>query len=44
MIDVCRMANAHEFICKLSEGYRTRIGQGGVQLSGGQKQRCFDGK
>nr|CAD2161669.1 unnamed protein product [Meloidogyne enterolobii] len=39
MIDVCRMANAHEFICKLSEGYRTRIGQGGVQLSGGQKQR-----
>ncbi|KAJ1370037.1 hypothetical protein KIN20_031667 [Parelaphostrongylus tenuis] len=35
----CKMANAHEFIMKLNEGYKTRIGDGGVQLSGGQKQR-----
>ncbi|VDN04600.1 unnamed protein product [Thelazia callipaeda] len=39
MIEVCRIANAHDFILKLPQGYKTRIGDGGVQLSGGQKQR-----
>ena len=34
-----RLANAHEFIMELSDGYRTRIGEGGKQLSGGQRQR-----
>jgi ATP-binding cassette, subfamily B, multidrug efflux pump len=32
-------AQAHEFIRGFPEGYRTRLGQAGVNLSGGQKQR-----
>ncbi|EPB75457.1 ABC transporter, ATP-binding protein [Ancylostoma ceylanicum] len=39
MIQVCKIANAHDFIMKLPQGYSTVIGEGAVQLSGGQKQR-----
>jgi ATP-binding cassette subfamily B protein len=36
---VARAANALEFIEKFPEGFKTRVGEKGLQLSGGQKQR-----
>lgn len=37
--DAARLANAHEFICTMPDGYRSLIGSNGTRLSGGQRQR-----
>ena len=39
VIAAAKAANAHEFICRLSDGYNTYIGEKGHMLSGGEKQR-----
>jgi ATP-binding cassette subfamily B protein/subfamily B ATP-binding cassette protein MsbA len=39
MLQASEIANAHEFIARMPEGYDTLIGERGVKLSGGQRQR-----
>lgn len=39
VIEAAKIANAHDFIMKLDNGYDTIVGDGGGKLSGGQQQR-----
>lgn len=39
VIEAAKIANAHEFIVKMENGYHTNIGDRGSKLSGGQRQR-----
>jgi ABC-type multidrug transport system fused ATPase/permease subunit len=39
VIEAAKIANAHEFIMEMEDGYQTNIGDRGGRLSGGQRQR-----
>ncbi|MBR5271177.1 MAG: ABC transporter ATP-binding protein [Clostridia bacterium] len=39
IIRVAKLADAHDFILKTTDGYNTMVGERGVGLSGGQRQR-----
>jgi len=39
VIAAAKVANAHEFIMQMPDGYQTNIGDRGIKMSGGQRQR-----
>jgi ABC-type multidrug transport system fused ATPase/permease subunit len=39
IIEAAKLANAHEFVCRMPHGYDTLVGERGLTLSGGQRQR-----
>ncbi|CAF2007250.1 unnamed protein product [Brassica napus] len=39
VVEAAKASNAHTFISQFPQGYKTQVGERGVQMSGGQKQR-----
>ncbi|HHH48567.1 MAG TPA: ABC transporter ATP-binding protein/permease, partial [Gammaproteobacteria bacterium] len=39
IVEAARLAQLHDFVAQLPEGYETRVGERGLKLSGGEKQR-----
>ncbi|KAL0761655.1 hypothetical protein Bca101_077805 [Brassica carinata] len=39
VVEAAKASNAHTFISQFPHGYKTQVGERGVQMSGGQKQR-----
>ncbi|CAH2045069.1 unnamed protein product [Thlaspi arvense] len=39
VVEAAKASNAHNFISQFPDGYKTQVGERGVQMSGGQKQR-----
>jgi len=39
VIQASKLAQVHDFVARLPDGYRTMVGERGLKLSGGEKQR-----